>query len=71
MRRPTRPASYLVVLEGAGTLQIDGTPHPIGPGSVVYLPADAETSYTNGPQRLRVLQVFAGPTSAGRYDWTE
>ena len=59
------------VLEGAGTITIDGEAHEIGPGSTVLMPADALVTYQNGAQRLVALQVFAGPAPAAKYDgWT-
>ena len=59
---------YLVVLEGHGTLMLDGVEHPVGPGTSIYMPANAEVSYVNGPEPFRALQVFAGPSPAAKYD---
>lgn len=69
-RDPTE--EYLVVLEGQGIVTIDGTAHPIGPGSVVYMPARAKVSFVNGAGTLVAYQVFAGPAPADKYaDWRE
>ena len=63
---------YIHVLEGGGTILIDGTTHEIGPGSTVYMPANAVVSYQNGPEQLVAIQIFAGPEPATKYDaWHE
>lgn len=59
---------YIYVLEGGGTITIDGTASSLSPGSIVYMPANAEVSYENGPEPLVALQVFAGPQPASKYD---
>ena len=62
---------YIYVLEGEGTITIDGTEHKIGPGNMVYMPAEAEVSFANSDKPMKVLQVFAGPKPAEKYDaWT-
>ena len=62
---------YIHVLQGGGTITIDGVDHTLSPGTTVYMPANAEVSYDNGPERLIALQVFAGPEPAAKYDgWT-
>ncbi len=62
---------YIVVLEGGGTLMIDGAAFQLRKGSAVLMPANAEVSYANGPEPLVALQVFAGPEPAQKYDkWT-
>lgn len=65
-RDPTE--EYIVVLEGGGTLLMDGKGYQLTTGSVVFMPANAEVSFANGPGRLVALQVFAGPESADKYD---
>ncbi len=68
-RDPTE--EFIHVLEGRGTMTIDGTQHTIEPGTTVYMPADAEVSYQNGDEELVAIQVFAGPEPASKYDaWT-
>lgn len=68
-RDPTE--EYLYILEGGGDLKIDDAPYAIGPGSVVFMPADAKVSFQNGDAPLVALQVFAGPGPAAKYDaWT-
>jgi quercetin dioxygenase-like cupin family protein len=59
---------YLYVLAGGGTIHIDGVATVIGPGDAVYMPANALVSYENGPEELVVVQVFAGPGPASKYD---
>ena len=42
--------------------------HRIGPGSTIYMPANALVSYQNGDAPLVAIQVFAGPAPAAKYD---
>lgn len=58
---------FIYVIDGGGTLHIDGKKHRIGPGTMVYMPAGATVSYANGPTPLVALQVFAGPSPADKY----
>ncbi|MCB9759360.1 MAG: cupin domain-containing protein [Alphaproteobacteria bacterium] len=68
-RDPTE--EYIHVLQGHGTLTIDGVQHTLSPGATVYMPANAEVSYANGDAEMVALQVFAGPEPAKKYDtWT-
>jgi len=59
---------YLYILEGGGELMIEDRSYSIGPGSTIYMPANAKVSYQNGDARLVALQVFAGPEPAAKYD---
>lgn len=62
---------YVHVLEGHGTMWIDGVEHAVTPGATIFMPAGATVRYVNGEQRMIALQVFAGPGSAAKYDrWT-
>lgn len=65
-RDPTE--EYIYVLEGGGTITVDGVAHEIGPGSAVYMPPEALVTYQNGAEPLVALQVFAGPEGADKYD---
>jgi quercetin dioxygenase-like cupin family protein len=65
-RDPTE--EYLVVLEGSGTIFIDGVEHAVEPGTTVFMPANALVTFQNGSERLVAIQVFAGPESAAKYD---
>lgn len=56
------------VVEGTGTLTIDGKSFAIGPGATAFMPAMAEVRFENGPDRLVALQVFAGGDSQRKYD---
>jgi quercetin dioxygenase-like cupin family protein len=63
---------YIHVLSGSGLLHIDGHAHTLGPGSTVFMPAQAEVRYQNGPEPLVALQVFAGPEPAAKYGaWSQ
>ncbi|KIG13132.1 hypothetical protein DB30_00510 [Enhygromyxa salina] len=68
-RDPTE--EYIHVLEGSGTMTIDGETHELGPGTTIYMPANAEVSFQNGDAEMIGLQVFAGPEPAAKYQaWT-
>ncbi len=58
----------IYVLEGSGTMTIDGREYTVRPGTAIFMPAGAEVSFVNGPSDLVALQVFADPTSASKYD---
>lgn len=69
-RDPTE--EFLYVIEGGGTITIDGTSHEIGPETAVFMPADAEVAFQNGDAQTVVVQVFAGPGPASKYEaWPE
>lgn len=65
-RDPTE--EYLYVLSGGGTMTLDGKNHTVKPGDVIYMPAGAEVSFVNGTAVTKVMQVFAGPGPAKKYD---
>jgi len=63
---------YVYVLRGHGVLTMEGVEYAIGPGTLVYMPALAKVSFRNGPEEMEVVQVFADPTSAAKYQqWLE
>ena len=59
---------YLYVLEGGGKLTINGEVRQISVGSAVFMPTKAQVSFANGKAPTVVLQVFADPASARKYD---
>ncbi len=59
---------YIHVLQGHGVMTIDGREYEIGPGTTVFMPANAEVSFQNGEAEMLALQVFAGPDPAKKYD---
>ena len=62
---------YIHILEGSGTIVIDGVLYDVQPGTTIYMPANAKVSFQNGDAPLKALQVFAGPEPAAKYDgWT-
>lgn len=62
---------YIHILEGGGVFKIDGQAHTVGPGTTIFMPADALVSFKNGDARLVAIQVFAGPGPAVKYEaWT-
>ena len=58
---------YLVVFDGGGVLTLNGSQHTLEEGSAVYMEANAESAFVNGPEPTVFLQVFAGPESADKY----
>lgn len=63
---------YIHVLEGTGTITIDGVSHEVGPGDTVFMPANALVTYQNGDEEMQAFQVFADPGPAKKYDsWLE
>jgi len=70
---PHRDATeeYIHVLEGSGTMVIDGQTWAVHPGDTIFMPANAEVRFQNGDAPMRGLQVFAGPAPAAKYEaWT-
>jgi len=59
---------YLYVLEGGGEITIDGSTWTIAAGMAVFMPSRATVSYTNGTTASVVVQVFADPRSAAKYE---
>ncbi len=59
---------FIYILQGAGTMTIDGTTTAVKAGDAIYMPTDATVSFVNGERELVGLQVFAGPESAAKYD---
>ena len=60
---------FVYMLEGGGVITIDGVPSPVGPGDFVFMPANAEVTFSAtdaGPSKA--LQIFAPPESAAKYD---
>ncbi len=59
----------IYVIEGGGTILLDGVAHPIGVGDLVTMPGNTEVSFEAHPQGpTRVLQVFAPSDSAAKYE---
>ena len=65
-RDPTE--EYIYFLFGGGTMHVDGKKYEVRPGHLVYMPANAKVSYENGDETTKVLQFFAGPEPAKKYD---
>lgn len=59
---------YIHLLSGGGTMTIDGETYEVHVGDTVFMPARAEVSFANGAKVSEVLQVFAGPAPADKYD---
>mgnify|MGYP002641347396 FL=1 len=54
------------VLKGQGTITLGGTLKPIGPGSILYVPADTEHEFASVEADLSLLVFFGsgGPSGA-------
>lgn len=62
---------FIHVLEGRGTMTIEGREYAVEPGTTIYMPAGVEVRYQNGDAELVAIQVFAGPEPAAKYEaWT-
>ena len=59
---------YLYILSGGGNITINGKTTDISEGSSVYMPPYAEVSYRNGDQPTKVIQIFAKPSPADKYN---
>ena len=56
-QQPHADDEVYVVLDGRGTLDVDGTPVELHAGNAVFVPAGAEHRFT-GYEQLSVLVVF-------------
>jgi quercetin dioxygenase-like cupin family protein len=60
---------FVYFLEGGGTITVDGRQHTVAVGDLVYMPAGAAVSFqATDAGATKVLQIFAPPTSAEKYD---
>ena len=59
-QQPHADDEVYVVLEGCGTLEIDGAAVPLTEGQAVFVPAGADHRFI-GYENLTVLVVFARP----------
>ena len=60
---------YIYILSGTGQMTIDGVTSTVGPGTGVFMPANAEVSFIasdDGP--VRAVQFFAGQGPEAKYD---
>lgn len=51
-----------LVLEGSGTLEVEGVETPLGEGQALFAPAHAEHRFT-GYEALSLLVIFTRPTA--------
>jgi mannose-6-phosphate isomerase-like protein (cupin superfamily) len=56
---PHQEDEVYVVLAGAGTISVHNEDMPVGPGSVIYVPAQAPHYFHSVTEDLRVLVMFA------------
>jgi len=63
-QQPHADDEIYVVLEGRGTLEIDGEAVPLTEGQAAFVPAGAEHRFI-GYENLSVLVIFARPREAG------
>ncbi|MEO1270018.1 MAG: cupin domain-containing protein [Myxococcota bacterium] len=65
-RDPTE--EFIYIMEGGGTITIDGEQFDAQAGNVIYMPAGSEVQFANGPRPLKALQIFANPGPETKYD---
>ena len=66
-RDPTE--EYIYILSGTGQMTIDGVKRRVGPGTGVFMPANAQVSFVaddDGP--VRAVQFFAGQGPESKYE---
>ena len=56
-----------VVLSGSGWVDIDGEPHPMETGTVLFTPSNRPHQTHSGPDGLTVLWFYAPPGSEVRW----
>ena len=60
---------YIYILSGTGQMTIDGTTRNVGPGTGIFMPANAEVSFVAGnDEPVRAVQFFAGQGPEAKYD---
>ena len=60
---------FIYMLEGGGTISIDGVASTVSPGDFVFMPAGAEVTFSSTDAgSSTALQIFAPPESAAKYD---
>jgi mannose-6-phosphate isomerase-like protein (cupin superfamily) len=59
-QQPHAEDEVYFVLEGSGTLEVDGVPVPLVEGDTIFVPAGAEHAFT-GYEQLSLLVVFERP----------
>ena len=59
IQEPHQQDEVYVVLGGRAVLDIDGTPTPVQPGTIAYVPRRITHRFTNVSEDLRVLVMFA------------
>ena len=57
-QQPHADDEVYVVLEGRGTLEVEGTEHALSEGQAIFVPAGADHRFT-GYEQLSVLVAFA------------
>ncbi len=52
------PAEFYFGMEGSAVVTVDGLAQPMGPGTALFIPGDAEHGTLAGPDGFRMLYVF-------------
>lgn len=61
---------FLYVIQGEGTLTINGTEYEVKPNTGIFIPDGAKAKYENGDRVLEAVQFFAPTDSANKYtEW--
>jgi mannose-6-phosphate isomerase-like protein (cupin superfamily) len=64
-QEPHREDEAYVILEGRATLDVDGERVAVGPGSIVFVPANSDHRFTDIQEDLLSLVVFAPAETEG------
>jgi quercetin dioxygenase-like cupin family protein len=59
---------YIHILEGGGSITIEGKTTAVEAGDTIYMPANVEVHFENGDAQLVAIQVFAGPEPSKKYE---
>jgi mannose-6-phosphate isomerase-like protein (cupin superfamily) len=62
-QQPHAEDELYVVLAGRAVIHVGQESHPVGPGSLVYVPAELPHRFADITEDLRVAVVFAPPES--------
>ncbi|MFI7099001.1 cupin domain-containing protein [Streptomyces sp. NPDC050161] len=62
-QQPHAEDELYIVLAGRAVVHAGGASRPVGPGSLVYVPAEVPHRFTDITEDLRVAVVFAPPES--------
>ncbi|MFD7919441.1 cupin domain-containing protein [Streptomyces sp. NPDC059740] len=62
-QQPHAEDELYIVIAGRATVRVGGESRPVGPGSIVYVPAEMPHRFTDITEDLQVAVVFSPPES--------